>query len=107
MSIVKNKSLAYTDIGGGIKRKILAYENELMSVEVKFEKGAVGAVHSHSHVQISYVLSGKFEAKIGNETEIIEKGDTYCVPSGVEHGVICLEEGTLLDIFTPMRSDFI
>ena len=104
---VKNSDIALTNLGGGVSRKILSYNKELMSVEVRFEKGAVGAMHTHPHVQISYVLEGKFEATIGDETKIISKGDTYITEPDVPHGVVCLEAGALLDIFTPMREDFI
>lgn len=103
----KNNDIPYTELGGGVKRKILAYGEELMSVEVVFEKGAVGAMHTHPHVQISYVLEGKFEATIGDEVQIIGKGDTYITAPDVPHGVKCLEAGALLDVFTPMRADFL
>ena len=104
---VKNSDVQLTELGGGVSRKILAYEEKLMSVEVRFEKGAVGAMHTHPHIQISYVLEGRFEATIGGETKIIEKGDTYVTEPDVPHGVVCLEAGALLDIFTPMRADFL
>ena len=104
---VKNSDIPLTELGGGVSRKILAYEEKLMSVEVRFEKGAVGAMHTHPHVQISYVLEGKFEATINGETRIIEKGDTYVTEPDAPHGVVCLEAGALLDIFTPMRADFL
>ena len=104
---VFNNNINITELGGGVSRKILSYEKELMSVEVYFEKGAIGAVHTHPHIQISYVLEGTFEATIGNETRIISKGDTYSVPANVPHGVVCTEKGKLLDIFTPMRDDFL
>lgn len=103
----KNSDVSLTDLGGGVSRKILSYNESLMSVEVRFEKGAVGSMHTHPHVQISYVLEGKFEATIGGETKIISKGDTYITEPDVPHGVVCLEAGALLDIFTPMRKDFI
>ena len=104
---VFNHDVKKNDLGGGVSRKILSYENELMSVEVHFEKGAVGAMHTHPHIQISYVLDGAFEATIGNETKIIRRGDTYSVKGNEPHGVVCLEKGTLLDVFTPMREDFV
>ncbi len=104
---VFNDDVKLTDLGGGTSRKILAYNDELMSVEVRFEKGAVGAIHKHPHVQISYVLEGKFEANIGGDIRIISKGDTYITEPNVEHGVTCLEAGALLDIFTPKRTDFL
>ena len=104
---VFNDDVKLTDLSGGLSRKILAYNANMMSVEVRFEKGAIGSMHSHPHVQISYVLEGKFEATIGDETKIISKGDTYITEPDVPHGVVCLEAGALLDIFTPMREDFL
>ena len=104
---VKNDDIKLTDLGGGVSRKILAYDENLMSVEVRFETGAVGSMHTHPHTQISYVLEGKFEATINGETTVIAKGDTYITPPDAPHGVVCLEAGALLDIFTPHRADFL
>ena len=104
---VLNSDVELKELGGGVSRKVLAYSEELMSVEVRFENGAVGAMHTHPHTQISYVLEGKFEATIDGETMIIAKGDTYVTPPNTPHGVTCLEAGALLDIFTPMRKDFV
>ena len=101
------KDIPYSDLGGGVSRKVLSFEKELMCVEVSFKRGAVGAIHTHPHVQVSYVLSGKFEVSIENEKAILQKGDTFSVKKDAPHGVICLEEGTLLDYFTPLREDFI
>jgi quercetin dioxygenase-like cupin family protein len=104
---VKNSEIKLNNLGNGVSRKILAYDKNMMSVEVRFEKGAVGAMHTHPHTQISYVLEGRFEATIAGKAEIISKGDTYITPPDAPHGVVCLEEGALLDIFTPMRKDFL
>ena len=104
---VFNEDTKLQELGGGISRRILAHDKEMMAVEVCFEVGAIGATHSHPHVQISYVLEGKFEAKIGDETKIITVGDTYYTAPNVPHGVVCLEKGKLLDIFTPEREDFL
>ena len=99
--------IPYTELGGGLRRRIMSYDENLMAVEVVFDKGAVGAMHTHPHTQISYVLEGKFEATINGEVRIIAKGDTYITKPNAPHGVVCLEAGALLDIFTPMREDFI
>lgn len=64
-------------------------------------------MHTHPHAQISYVLSGKFQATVGNKTVTMSRGDTYSVMENEPHGVICLSKGTLLDVFSPMREDFI
>ena len=55
---VENKNVPLTDLGGGVVRKVLAYSENLMNVELKFEKGAIGAKHSHPHEQIGYIISG-------------------------------------------------
>lgn len=93
--------------GTGVTRRILAYTDGLMCVENAFEAGAVGALHSHPHTQITYVVSGKFEFTIGDETRVVTTGDTLLKENGVVHGCTCLEAGKLLDIFNPMREDFL
>jgi len=91
----------------GVTRKILSYCDELMCVQNEFEEGAIGAMHSHPHTQITYVAEGRFRFTIGDETKEVVKGDTLCKQNGVQHGCVCLEKGVLLDFFTPMREDFI
>ncbi len=93
--------------GPGIKRQVMAYDGQLMRVKVCFEKGAVGTMHEHYHSQATYVASGKFELTIGDEKKILVAGDSYYVAPDVLHGCVCLEEGILIDTFSPMRADFI
>ena len=104
----ENKSVPAKDLGGGVMRKVLSYSRNLMTVELHFEKGAVGAPHSHPHEQIGYIISGKLVyQEEGQADKILETGDTYYVAPNVVHGVQILEETKLLDIFTPMRKDFV
>lgn len=93
--------------GEGVERRVLAYCEDLMCVENRFEQGAVGALHSHPHTQITYVASGVFEFTIDGETHTVRQGDTLLKQDGVIHGCTCVEAGVLLDIFTPMRKDFV
>ena len=95
------------ELGGGLSRRILAHGEDMMAVEVTFEKGALGAIHTHPQTQITYVLRGRFEATLGNTTKILEVGDSYLTTPNLPHGVLCLEEGALLDVFTPRREDFL
>ena len=94
-------------LGGGVERRILAHNPELMAVEVSFETGAVGAEHTHPHIQCSYVLSGIFRYSIEGDEVLLKQGDSIIVPGGLVHGTVCVERGTLLDIFTPRREDFL
>lgn len=102
-----NREIDFEACGAGVQRKILSYADELMCVENHFETGAVGALHSHPHTQISYVVSGSFEYENNGVRKRVDAGDTILMLDGVVHGLICLEQGIVLDIFTPMRQDFI
>ncbi len=93
--------------GEGVVRRFLSYTDEVMVVQNHFQKGAVGALHHHPHTQITYVVSGQFEFEIGGEKKVVNPGDSMLKRDGVEHGCVCLEEGILLDIFAPMREDFV
>ncbi|MDO5326833.1 MAG: cupin domain-containing protein [Clostridia bacterium] len=95
------------NLGGGVCRRVLSYSEELMTVEVVFEAGAEGALHTHPHTQCTYVLSGRFQYTVEDESVDLGPGDSIVVPPNLPHGTKCLEAGTLLDIFTPMRKDFI
>jgi quercetin dioxygenase-like cupin family protein len=95
------------DMGDGIKRTIMGFEPSLMLARNEFEKGSVGYVHEHHHVQLAYVESGAFDFTIGEETRRLAAGDCAYIPSAVPHGAICVEKGVLLDIFSPMREDFL
>lgn len=99
--------MPWENVGEGVNRQIMAYDGQLMMVKVKFDKGAVGAMHEHYHSQATYVVSGKFELTIGDEVKVIEAGDGYYVAPDVLHGCVCLEPGILIDTFSPVRADFL
>ncbi len=105
--LITDAALPWEDLGAGVKRKIMAHDGQLMLVKVMFEKGAVGALHHHPHVQLSYVASGAFEMTIDGHTELLYAGDVYYVPPNLVHGALCKEPGVLIDIFHPEREDFL
>ncbi|RDI59563.1 cupin domain-containing protein [Microvirga subterranea] len=93
--------------GEGIRRKVLTYDTGVMMVRVAFEAGAVGAAHSHPHIQCSLVEEGVFDVTIAGRTERLRQGDSFLVPPDAVHGAVAVEAGILLDVFTPMRDDFV
>lgn len=97
----------WTATPDGNRRRVIVHTDELMMVEFAFEKGAVGALHAHPHVQASYVAAGLFEVTIDGRTETLGAGASFIVPSGLVHGVKALEAGRLVDSFTPHRADFL
>jgi quercetin dioxygenase-like cupin family protein len=96
----------WTEIAPGNRRAILAQRPELMLVAFSFDKGAVGALHSHPHTQVSYVAEGSFDVTIDGVTTKLAVGASFIVAPDLVHGVVALEKGLLIDTFTPCRDDF-
>ena len=103
---VLGKEIEWEKVGEGVHRQIMGYDDKLMLVNVKFNKGGIGVMHQHYHSQVTYVMSGKFEVTIGEEKKVLTAGDSFYIPPNVMHGAICLESGFLIDTFSPIREDF-
>lgn len=99
----------WTELGDGIRRKIVGHTPQLMSVLVQFDKGAIGTPHAHDvHDQIAYVLAGSFEADVAGVKRVLRVGDAFVAEHLQRHGVVSLEAGsTLLDQFSPRREDYL
>lgn len=94
-------------LGNGIKRQLFGYNDSIMMVRVQFEVGAVGDVHSHPHSQASYVESGEFDVFIDGVEKRLGPGDSFYVHPDLDHGAVCRKAGVLLDVFSPVREDFL
>lgn len=99
--------LEWEQVAVGVKRKIMSYDKDMMMVRVSFETGGIGAIHRHPHVQMTTVESGVFEIEIDGVKKILKSGDVFYVHSNLWHGAVCVEKGVLLDMFSPMREDFV
>lgn len=106
-SFLMESELQWDDLGGGVQRQVVGYNQDLMIVKFKFQKGGVGAPHHHIHSQSAVVVSGVFELTIDGKKKILRTGDGYMVEPNVVHSAVCLEEGILIDAFNPMRQEFI
>jgi len=105
---VFDKDCRQETLENGVKRKIKGYLSDLMVVEMLWDKGMEGAVHAHPHRQCTYIIKGSFESNVNGEKAILKAGDCVYKEAGVPHGLIALEDGSvILDIFTPCREDFI
>lgn len=105
----ENAATPWTELGDGIRRKIVGHTPELMSVLVQFDKGAIGTPHAHdAHDQIAYVIGGAFEAEVNGVKRVLRVGDAFIAPRLHMHGVVALEQAsTLLDQFSPRREDYL
>ena len=106
-TFVLSGEIPWVTMAAGLKRQILGYDDQLMMVRVLFDRGAVGALHSHSHRQVSFVESGKFEIEIAGEMQMLTAGDSFFVPPDMPHKAVALEPGCLVDVFAPARENFL
>lgn len=96
------------DTGRGVTRTVLAECPDLMLVEFRFAEGGEGRLHSHPHVQTTFIKAGRYRFTVGEESFEVGPGDAFVIPSGVTHGCQLLEgPGVLLNSFTPRRDDFL
>jgi len=101
------ESVPWVTVAPGNRRRVLVSQPQLMQVEFAFDAGAIGALHSHPHVQASYVAEGTFEVTVGDITSVLGQGGSFIVPPNVVHGVKALTAGRLVDCFTPRRDAFL
>ena len=104
---VESKKHDWVLVGEGVRRKILGYDPKILMACVEFKKGAIGSLHKHPHTQVTYIEHGSFEVMIGDSKKVLTAGDCFYIPPDVEHGVVALEESRLVDVFTPVRDDFL
>lgn len=105
--VFDDRNQPWEDLGNGLQRKIMSYNADVMVVKVRFEQHAVGTTHQHPHTQVTYVAEGLFEYTVDGHTCILHAGDSCLVPPNTLHGCRCIEPGILMDVFSPMREDFL
>ena len=96
-----------TEVGEGLTRQLFGYNDNILMVRVEFDVGAVGEIHSHPHSQVSYVESGEFDVHIDGTEKRLGPGDSFYVHPNLDHGAICRKAGVLIDVFSPVREDFL
>lgn len=100
------ENTVWTEVAPGNRRAVLSERPELMLVAFSFDEGAIGALHSHPHTQVSYVAEGTFDVTVDGVTKRLEQGGSFIVAPNLVHGVVALTPGLLIDTFTPRRDDF-
>ena len=107
--IVDYDNTTLVQTGEKTTRRVLIHGPALMLVEFGFKKGGIGTPHKHEeHEQVGYVARGSFEITVDGVTRIAKAGDTYYAAKNVLHGVVALEDASvLIDSFTPPRADFL
>jgi quercetin dioxygenase-like cupin family protein len=91
----------------GIRMKTLCYGARTLMTEIVLERGSILPLHSHPHEQTGYLVKGHIRLRIGAKEHEVGAGDSWCIPSGVEHGAQSLEDSIAVEVFSPVREDYL
>ena len=103
----KLSDAGYCQVLAGIERKTLVHGEKTLMTVFRLLKGSVLPRHSHSHEQTGYLVRGHIRLSIGDKEHEAQAGDSWCIPGGVEHGADILEDSTAIEVFSPVRDDYL
>lgn len=104
--LVRWDELALEKVTEMISRKVVTGEREMLA-QIYLKKGCVVPMHSHESEQITYVLQGALRFLIDGEQITVREGEVLLIPSWVEHQAEALDDTFELDVFSPIRQDWI
>ena len=100
-------SIPATRVADGIERQMV-FGERVMVCRLRLAAHVVTPVHAHPHEQITMVERGRVRFTVDGADRVVAAGDVLHLPSGVPHGATMLdEEVVLIDIFSPIREDFL
>ena len=89
-----------------ISQKIVSGEREMLA-QIYLKRGALVPLHSHDSEQMTYILQGALKVVVGGDVLTVREGEVLHVPSGVPHQAEALEDTLELDVFSPIRQDWV
>lgn len=103
----KHSEDGYTPVIPGIEQKTLVYGEKTLLAEFTLKGGSRLPQHSHPHEQTGYLVKGRMRLSIGGMEYEVMPGDSWCIPSGVEHGAQSIEDSVAVEAFSPVRTDYL
>jgi quercetin dioxygenase-like cupin family protein len=91
----------------GIRRKTLVYGEKTVLCKFRLDKGTELPLHCHLFEQTGFLLSGKLLFTIDGEKHEVASGDSWCIKADVEHGASVMEDTVLIEVFSPVRKDYL
>jgi len=107
MMITKHNKYNYVKAIDGVEYKTNVWGENTSLSEFHLIKGYKVPIHKHIHEQTGYLIKGKLKFYIDNSEYIVQPGDSWNIPSNVAHGVGILEESVVVEVFSPVREDYI
>ena len=103
----KHDENGYSVAAPGIQIKTLVYGDKTLMTEYLLARGHWLPEHSHPHEQTGYLVKGRMRLTIGREEKDIGPGDSWCILGGVEHYAEIIEDSVAVEVFSPVREDYL
>jgi len=103
----KKSNDGFKEMFDGINFKTLVYGEKTLMTEFRMKAGSALPRHSHPHEQTGYLISGRINVLVGNETYEAEPGDSWSIPGDVEHGAEPIADSVVVEVFSPVREDYL
>ena len=97
----------YQTVAPGIRRRTLCFGSSTLMTEFRLLHGCKLPLHAHPHEQTGYLVSGHITLTIGDETHDVMPGDSWCIAGGVDHGAQVLQDSVAVEVFSPVREDYL
>ena len=97
----------YKQVLPGIRLKTLVYGENTLFSEFRMEANTILPQHAHHHEQTGYLVKGRIKLTIGQQTFEVEPGDSWCIPGNVDHSAEILENSLAIEVFSPVREDYL
>ena len=91
----------------GVNLTTLVHGDKTLMGQFNLSKGAMIPAHSHPHEQTGIMISGKLRFIVNGETIDVEAGDSWCLPGDVKHSAEALEDTVVIEVFSPVREDYL
>jgi quercetin dioxygenase-like cupin family protein len=104
---IKHNDEGYIPMLPGIRRKTLVHGEKSLMTKFHLQQGHTLPRHSHPHEQTGYLLQGRLLFTAGDDSFEAGPGDSWCIAGGIEHGVEVLEDAVVLEVFAPVREEYL
>lgn len=105
--ITKNREDGYQPMLDGITRQTLVYGEKTSMFRFRLDGGSRIPLHNHPHEQTGFMVSGRARFTIAGEATEVGPGDSWCIAGGVEHAVDVLEDSVIVELFSPVREEYL
>jgi quercetin dioxygenase-like cupin family protein len=104
---IKSNLEGFTEKFQGVFLKSLIHGKLTHMTKVILKKGSFIPSHDHPHEQTGILLTGRVNLNLNGDTFIAIPGDHWSIPGSVEHSAQALEDSELIEVFSPIREDYL